>query len=385
MTDFKCANIKKCGGCKYIGNRYQDILDKKLENVRRLLKDAGRVEKIVGMDNPYHYRNKINVAFKRKKNGEILAGTYEEGTHNVIPYPEGGCLIEDKRAYAIIETIKKLIPSFKITVYNEDTGYGLLRHAMIRTAHSTGEIMVVLVTSSVVFPSKNNFSKALVKAHPEITTIVQNINPRDTSMVLGERNQTMYGKGYIDDVLCGKKFRISPNSFYQVNSVQTENLYAKAIEFARLNGTETILDAYCGIGTIGLIAADKTGDVISVELNKEAVKDAIINARINNCKNVRFYNNDAGKFMVNLAENDEKKVDVVFMDPPRSGSTKEFISSLLKLSPEKIVYISCDPETLARDIKLITKGTGYKAEKMMAFDMFCWTEHVETVCLLSKK
>lgn len=384
MTDFKCANIKKCGGCKYIGNNYQDILDKKLDNVRKLLKDAGQVETIVGMDNPYHYRNKINATLKRKKNGEILAGTYEEGTHNVVSYPEGGCLIEDGRAYAIIETIKKLIPSFKITVYNEDTGYGLLRHVMIRTAHSTGEIMVVLVTSSVIFPSKNNFSKALVKAHPEITTIVQNINTRDTSMVLGDRNQTMYGKGYIDDVLCKKRFRISPNSFYQVNSVQTEKLYGKAIEFAGLNGTETILDAYCGIGTIGLIAADKAKEVISVELNKDAVKDAIINARINNCKNVRFYNNDAGKFMVNMAENDDKKVDVVFMDPPRSGSTKEFIASLLKLSPEKIVYISCDPETLARDIKLITKGTGYKVQKMMAFDMFCWTEHVECVVLLSR-
>lgn len=384
MSDNRCPILKKCGGCQYIGRNYKETLDIKLKNMRKLLGEFGKVEDIMGMENPYHYRNKVNVAFKRKKNGEILAGTYEEGTHNVLSHPDGGCFIEDKKAYAIIETIKKLIPSFKITIHNEDTGYGLLRHVMVRTAHTTGHVMVVLVTASPVFPSKNNFSKALVKAHPEITTIVQNINMKDTSMVLGDRNQVMYGKGYIDDVLCGKNFRISPNSFYQINSLQTEKLYGKAIEYAGLTGEEIILDAYCGIGTIGITASDKAKEVIGVELNKDAVKDAINNARLNSCKNVRFYNNDAGKFMIDMAVKGEKKVDVVFMDPPRSGSTKEFMSSVIKLSPKNIVYISCGPDTLLRDLRYITKNSDYKVEKMIACDMFCWTEHCEMVVLLSR-
>lgn len=384
MADNRCPILKKCGGCQYIGRNYRETLDIKLKNMRKLLGEFGKVEDIMGMENPYHYRNKVNVAFKRKKNGEILAGTYEEGTHNVLSHPDGGCFIEDKKAYAIIETIKKLIPSFKITIHNEDTGYGLLRHVMVRTAHTTDQVMVVLVTASPVFPSKNNFSKALVKAHPEITTIVQNINMKDTSMVLGDRNQVMYGKGYIDDVLCGKKFRISPNSFYQINSLQTEKLYGKAIEYAGLTGEEVILDAYCGIGTIGITASDKAKEVIGVELNKDAVKDAINNARLNSCKNVRFYNNDAGKFMIDMAVKGEKKVDVVFMDPPRSGSTKEFMSSVIKLSPKNIVYISCGPDTLLRDLRYITKNSDYKVEKMIACDMFCWTEHCEMVVLLSR-
>lgn len=384
MADNRCSILKKCGGCQYIGRNYKETLDIKLKNMRKLLGEFGKVEDIMGMENPYHYRNKVNVAFKRKKNGEILAGTYEEGTHNVLSHPDGGCFIEDKKAYAIIETIKKLIPSFKITIHNEDTGYGLLRHVMVRTAHTTDQVMVVLVTASPVFPSKNNFSKALVKAHPEITTIVQNINMKDTSMVLGDRNQVMYGKGYIDDVLCGKKFRISPNSFYQINSLQTEKLYGKAIEYAGLTGEEVVLDAYCGIGTIGITASDKAKEVIGVELNKDAVKDAINNARLNSCKNVRFYNNDAGKFMIDMAVKGEKKVDVVFMDPPRSGSTKEFMSSVIKLSPKKIVYISCGPDTLLRDLRYITKNSDYKVEKMIACDMFCWTEHCEMVVLLSR-
>ncbi|MBP3621120.1 MAG: 23S rRNA (uracil(1939)-C(5))-methyltransferase RlmD [Lachnospiraceae bacterium] len=384
MADNRCPILKKCGGCQYIGRNYKETLDIKLKNMRKLLGEFGKVEDIMGMENPYHYRNKVNVAFKRKKNGEILAGTYEEGTHNVLSNPDGGCFIEDKKAYAIIETIKKLIPSFKITIHNEDTGYGLLRHVMVRTAHTTDQVMVVLVTASPVFPSKNNFSKALVKAHPEITTIVQNINMKDTSMVLGDRNQVMYGKGYIDDVLYGKKFRISPNSFYQINSLQTEKLYGKAIEYAGLTGEEVILDAYCGIGTIGITASDRAKEVIGVELNKDAVKDAINNARLNSCKNVRFYNNDAGKFMIDMAVKGEKKVDVVFMDPPRSGSTKEFMSSVIKLSPKKIVYISCGPDTLLRDLRYITKNSDYKVEKMIACDMFCWTEHCEMVVLLSR-
>ena len=243
--------------------------------------------------------------------------------------------------------------------------------------------MVVLVTASPVFPSKNNFVKALRKLHPEITTVVVNINDKQTSMVLGEKETVIYGKGYIEDTLCGCTFRISPKSFYQVNPVQTEILYNKAIAYAGLTGKEKVIDAYCGTGTIGLIAASQAKEVIGVELNRDAVKDAIINAKRNNIQNEQFYNADAGKFMVELAEQNEK-VDVVFMDPPRSGSDEAFLSSVVKLAPKKVVYVSCNPETLARDLKYLTRH-GYQAVECQPCDMFPFTKHVEAICLLSKK
>ena len=238
------------------------------------------------------------------------------------------------------------------------------------------------MTASPVFPSKNNFVKALRKLHPEITSIVVNVNNRRTSMILGEKQQVLYGKGYIEDILCGKKFRISPKSFYQVNPVQTEILYGKAIEFAGLTGTETVIDAYSGIGTIGMIASDHAGEVISAELNGDAVRDAITGAKQNKISNIRFYKADAGEFMVKMAAR-KQQADVVFMDPPRAGSDKRFLDSLLRLKPGKVVYVSCNPETLQRDLKYLT-GNGYRVRKIQPVDMFPMTEHVETVVLLSK-
>ena len=268
-------------------------------------------------------------------------------------------------------------------IHNEDSGYGLLRHVMVRTGFASGEIMVVLVCVSPVFPSKNNFVKALRKLHPEITTIVLNVNDRTDSMVLGKRDIVLFGRGYIEDELCGCTFRISPQSFYQVNPVQTKNLYEKAISLAGLTGNERVMDAYCGIGTIGLIASRDAREVISVELNPDAVRDAVTNAKRNQIKNVSFYQNDAGAFMVSMAEKGEK-ADVVFMDPPRAGSDEAFLSSVVTLSPKKVVYVSCNPETLARDLRYLTKH-GYKAEEAWGYDMFAWSEHVETVCLLTQK
>ena len=220
------------------------------------------------------------------------------------------------------------------------------------------------------------------KIHPEITTIVLNVNDRFTSMVLGDKEQVIYGKGFIEDTLCGKKLRISSKSFYQVNPIQTEKLYEKAIACANLTGKETILDAYCGIGTIGLVASDHAKEVIGIELNKDAVKDAKFNAKINNVNNVKFYAGDAGECMVDMAE-DGMKFDVVFMDPPRSGSDEKFLSSLVKVGPEKIVYVSCNPVTLERDLQYLRKK-GYQAKGAWPVDMFPWTVHVETVVLLSK-
>ena len=375
-----CPHFKTCGGCQHLDMPYEKQLEHKKKEVSELLRPFCKVEGIIGMDDPFHYRNKVHAVMARDRKGRIISGVYKEGTHTVLPVET--CLIETKKADEIIGTIRELLPSFKMKVFDEDTGYGFLRHVLVRTAHATGEIMVVLITASPVFPSKNNFVKALRKVHPEITTVVQNVNGRDTSMVLGEKEHVLYGPGFIVDVLCGKKFRISSKSFYQINPVQTEKLYNLAIEAAGLTGKETVVDAYCGIGTIGIVAASAAKEVIGVELNRDAVRDAVTNAKVNGEKNIRFYNNDAGKFMVQMASQNAH-ADVVFMDPPRSGSTEEFMDAVSILNPDRVVYVSCNPETLARDLAYFKKK-GYKAEKAWAVDQFPMTGHVETVVLLSK-
>ena len=239
------------------------------------------------------------------------------------------------------------------------------------------------MTASPVFPSRKNFVAELRKLHPEITSIVQNVNDRDTTMVLGKRDIALFGRGYIEDELCGLTFGISPQSFYQVNSVQTEKLYREAIRLAALTGKERVFDAYCGIGTIGLIAASQAGQVIGVELNPDAVKDAKKNAVRNGVENISFYEQDAGRFMTELAQRGEK-MDVLFMDPPRSGSSREFLQAVKKLSPKRIVYISCEVRTLVRDLHVLT-AMGYRVKEARGVDMFAETVGVETVVLLSHK
>jgi len=376
----KCPVSRDCGGCQLLDMPYEKQLEQKQKYLEKLLKPYCRIAPIIGMENPYHYRNKVHAVFDHDKKGNPISGVYEANSHRVVPVES--CMIEDKKADEIIGTIRGMLKSFKIRTYDEDTGYGLLRHVLIRRGFATGEIMVVLVTASPVFPSKNNFVKALREKHPEITTIIQNINGRETSMVLGDKEHVLFGKGYIEDILCGCRFHISSKSFYQVNPVQTEVLYNKAIEAAGLTGKERVIDAYCGIGTIGIVASKYAKEVIGVEINREAVRDAVENAKINGIKNARFFCNDAGKFMVNMAENGEH-VDVVFMDPPRSGSTDEFIDSVAKVRPERIIYVSCGPETLARDLGYFRKK-GYEAKMGWGVDLFPATEHVETVIQLKK-
>lgn len=375
-----CPYAKKCGGCDYQGTAYGKQLEIKQKSVEKLLSGYGRVEKILGAKEPYFYRNKVHGVFGCDKKGNVYTGIYEEGSHKIVPVEK--CLIEDERAGAILNTLCRLVKSFKLPVYDEDRGTGLVRHALIRTGNITGEIMVVLVLASPVMPSKNNFVKELLKRHPEITTIVLNVNNKKTSMILGEKCITAFGRGYIEDVLCGLKFRISPSSFYQINPQQTEVLYKIAVDYAGLTGKERIIDAYCGIGTIGMTAAGSAKEVIGVELNKEAVKDAVVNAGLNQMKNIRFVNEDAGKFMVKLAAKKEK-VDVVLMDPPRSGSTKEFIDSVKVLNPDRVVYVSCNPETLARDLKIFEQKK-YRVKRIQPVDMFPFTGHCEVVVLLQR-
>lgn len=377
----KCKVWKKCGGCQFQGVPYTEQIKIKQKNMNKLLKKYGNVKPIIGMENPFYYRNKVHAVFDRDKKGNIICGTYEAGTHRVVPVEE--CMIEDKTSQEIIRAIRDMLKSFRIKTYDEDTGYGLLRHVLVRRGFSTDEIMVVLVVASPIFPSKNNFVKALRKKFPQISTIVLNVNDKKTSMVLGERDIVLYGKGFIRDRLCGCTFRISPQSFYQVNPVQTELLYKTAIEYAGLGRKERVIDAYCGIGTIGLVAAGKAREVIGIELNKNAVRDAIVNARENKITNARFYQGDAGEFMEGMVSEGER-ADVVFMDPPRTGSTEKFLTSMVKLGPSRIVYISCGPDTLARDLEFLTKH-GYVTRKIQPVDMFSFTEHCEVVCLLTKQ
>lgn len=377
-----CPVYKKCGGCQLQNLSYPEQLKFKQNKVERLLKNFCKVEPIIGMENPYHYRNKVQAAFYTDKRGKIISGVYQSGTHHVVGIDS--CQTEDVIADKIIVAVRKLLPSFKMTTYNEDTGKGFLRHILVKRGFATNQIMLVLVTGTPVFPSKNNFVKAILKQFPEITTIVQNVNNYNTNLVLGNNQKILYGKGYIEDILCDCRFRISPKSFYQINPVQTEVLYNTAMEYADLNGNETVLDTYCGIGTIGIVAAKRgAGRVVGVELNGDAVRDAVVNAKANNLNNIRFYKGDAGEFMYEVSDEDEKP-DVVFMDPPRAGSDTKFLDSLIKMSPETVVYVSCNPETLARDLEYLTNNSDYKVRKIQPVDMFPHTAHVETVCLLSR-
>ena len=376
-----CPHAKKCGGCQLQHLPYERQLVQKQRRVQELLGGFGPVLPILGMEEPTHYRNKVTAAFALDRNRKIISGIYQPGSHAVVPVDS--CLIEDETADRIIVDIRKMLPDFKIKVFDERSGAGWLRHVLVRRGFATGEVLVVLVAVSPIFPTQKHFVKALREMHPEITSIVLNINDRFGPVVLGTREKVLYGEGFIEDLLCSHRFRISPRSFYQINPVQTEKLYRTAVDFAGLTGTETVLDAYCGIGTIGITASDKARQVIGVELNRDAVADAIANARLNGIKNCWFTAGDAGEYMEQMVR-DGMRPDLVFLDPPRAGSDERFLSSLLRSAPKKVVYVSCDPETLARDLGMLTRG-GYRVRKIQPVDMFPYTKHVETVVLLSRK
>lgn len=375
-----CPHRRSCGGCQLQNLSYPEQLAHKQRRVVSLLGGFGHVEEILGMEAPYHYRNKVHAAFALDRQQRIVSGIYQPNSHAVVPIDD--CQIEDELADRIIVAIRGMLRDYKLQVYDERSGSGWLRHVLVRRAFSTGQTMVVLVAVSPIFKNQTPFLAELLRRFPEITTVVLNVNDRFGPVVLGARNKTLYGSGAIEDVLCGKRFRISPASFYQINPVQTEKLYAKAAEFADLRGDETVLDAYCGIGTIGLSVCDRVKQVIGVEINRDAVRDAIANARLNGVKNAWFTAGDAGRFMEQMVE-DGQRPDLVFMDPPRAGSDRRFLESLLRVSPRRVVYISCDPETLKRDLEILTAG-GYRVRRIQPVDMFPMTEHIECVVSLAK-
>ena len=377
----KCLIERKCGSCKYINVEYNQQLEIKTNYCKDLLKNNNlnmyKVEKIKGMQYPYEYRNKIIVAFNQK----YEFGFYEENSHRIIPYNR--CLLHEEVSDLIIKKIQSLLKRYRVSIYDEKRQRGLLRHVLIRRAIVKDQTMIVLVCNDNVFKGSKNFCNELVKSFPSIKTVVLNVNKRKTSIVLGNEEKVLYGKGFIVDELCGLTFKISPKSFYQINHEQCQALYNKAIDLLELKGNEIVIDAYCGIGTIGMVAAKKAKEVIGVELNQDAIKDANNNARMNKIENIKFVNDDASNFMVELAKT-KQRVDCVIMDPPRSGSTKEFMDAIKILNPKKVVYVSCDPTTQVRDIKYFSK-LGYQGNVLYPFDMFPHTIHTETVCLLTRE
>ncbi|MBQ6893555.1 MAG: 23S rRNA (uracil(1939)-C(5))-methyltransferase RlmD [Clostridia bacterium] len=377
--NFCCPVYKKCGGCQ-LDVTYRQQLSYKQRTVIKMLGRYCRVEPIVGMDDPLHYRAKVSAAFGYSR-GQVISGVWQSSSGHIAKIDS--CALEDERAEAIISAIKKLLPMFKLKTYDERDGSGFLRFVTIRIGKATGEILVALGTNSGTFPAVKNFVQALVKQCPNITTITRNVSTDRLNLLLGKNETVLHGDGYITDRLCGYDFRISARSFFQINPVQTEKLYSTAVDFAELAGNERVIDAYCGVGTIGIIASKNAGEVLSVEQNADAVKNAIENVKLNKIHNVNVIGSDAGQFMEEMAKNGES-ADVVFTDPPRAGCSKQFLSSLITLSPKRIVYVSCNPETLARDLYFLTKN-GYKATKIKPVDMFPYTRHVECIVSLAKE
>ena len=378
----KCNISRKCGSCQLIDKAYDETLKIKLNTVNNLFEQNKinyTVKEINPSPNITKYRNKMIVGF-RYVNNEIIAGFYEENSHKVIALEH--CLMHSDVQNKIVTETVKIMKQLKLRPYDEDKKTGLIRYLLIKEGFKTKEIMVVVVTGQEVFPGSNEFCKRIRNIDPNIKTIIQNINTRKTSVVLGDKEKILFGPGQISDYLCNLKFNITSKSFFQVNPLQAQNLYQKVKDYADFKGNEVIIDAYSGVGTIGMFLSDKVNKVISVENNKQAHLAAITNAKNNKIKNVLFYNDDATDFIYQLARQKEK-IDVVVMDPPRTGSTEQFIDSCIKLNPKKIVYVSCGPDTLARDLKLFYKNK-YYITKGSCFDMFCFSEHIETVVLLEK-
>lgn len=375
-----CPYFKECGGCNKLDVSYEEELKQKQAYVEKLFSGVNYKKpiEIIGAENPYYYRNKVQMAFRLSKTKKVVSGIYEENSHKIVAVND--CLIQAEVINEVLKKVNLALSKNKITPF---VNGGILKHVLVRYGFTTKEIMVVMVTESDFFPGRNNFVKELLKLEPRITTVIQNIQSRDTSIVLGTKERVLYGKGFITDKLCGLTFKLSPRSFYQINPIQTEKLYNLAMEFANLRSDNVVIDAYSGIGTIGMVAAKKAKKVICVENNPDAVKDARFNAKVNNLTNVDFYCEDSTKFLNELVVS-KAKIDCLFLDPPRTGTTYNFISAISKMKIKRVVYVSCGPDTLARDLKIF-QDFGYQIVKAKCVDLFPKTNHVECVVRIEKK
>jgi len=377
-----CKVCHACGGCSFQQYSYPAQLKFKQKTVQEQFRKLGHTEvqplPTLGMEKPYYYRNKVQMPFTLGDKGNIYCGFYKENSHVIVPIQK--CYIEDERCEPILDALKILMKIYQVLPYDEMSGTGVLRHAIIKTSYYYKQIMLVLVMTTSAFPNKEEFVRDLLGKCPEITTLVLNVNKSTGSKIMGDEIETLYGNGYIQDDLCGLHFQLSAKSFYQTNPVMTEKLYRTAMDFAELKPTDVVFDAYSGIGTIGLIAARSVAKVISVEIVPEAVEDAKRNATLNGIKNFEVYADDASSYIYKLLDS-KTTVDVLFMDPPRKGSDERFLKAVKALHPNRVVYVSCNPSTLARDCEFLSDA--YKVSKLQPVDLFPQTPHVETVCELS--
>ena len=382
-----CDTYNRCGGCCLRHIDYEYTLKIKKNIVENVLRKQGldyiKVNDVLGMKNPYYYRNKLQYPLGLDKANNKVMGVFEERSHNVINTEK--CMIQNKLIQSIANDIFTFIKSNNISVYNEKSLKGIVRHIIIRVGIKTNEVMCTLVLNEdkIEKEVEEKFVEYITKRYSQIKTIIKNINDKNTNVILGDKNIVLYGNGYIYDDILGYKFKISNMSFYQVNPVQTEVLYLKAIEYASLKGEETILDLYCGIGTIGICASKKSKKLYGIETIKEAIDDARENAKINNISNAEFFVGDVEKKLPEFIKKNNIKPDVIFIDPPRKGCDKTAIYTILNIVPKKIVYVSCNPSTLARDLKMFEEK--YDIKEITPVDMFPFTSHVECCVLLELK
>lgn len=383
--EIDCATYKRCGGCDLRHIKYEQTLKMKQNAVQALvnktLKNKIEVKETLGMENPFFYRNKAQYPVGVNKDRKPIIGVFANRTHEVIPIKN--CLIQNPKSEAIAKFILEFIKEKNISIYNEKTGRGFFRHIVIKVGIKTNEIMCIFVINGKKFPYEDELVEKLKQNYPEIKTIVKNINMKNTNVILGQENINLYGNGYIEDVLGEYKFKISPLSFYQVNPKQAEKLYNLGIEMAKVSKEDTVFDLYCGIGTISLFIAKYAKKVYGVEIVEQAIKDAKQNAKINNIENVQFIAGDTKIVLEDLIYKKGIIADIVIFDPPRKGLDNNSINNILKIKPKKIVYISCNPATLIRDLALFEKL--YEVKTIIPVDMFPFTKHVECVTVLYAK
>lgn len=380
-----CNTYKRCGGCNLRHMKYEETLSIKKEMVqnlvRKTLKQDIDVKETIGMENPFFYRNKAQYPVGYNKNGEIVTGVYASRTHEIVPIES--CAIQMPVSQEISKFIVQFMKEKNIPAYNENTRSGVIRHIVIKVGIYTNEIMCILVTNERQIPYENELIEELKKKFPNITTIIKNINQRNTNVIMGMENQILYGTGYIKDRLGEFTFNISPMSFYQINPIQTEKLYNLAIQKANLTKEDIVLDLYCGIGTIGSFASTFVKQVYGIEIVEQAIIDAKENAKQNNIENIEFYCGDVEEILEKVLEKKNIKPSVVFVDPPRKGLDDHTIQTIIRIKPERMIYISCNPATLVRDLAKLDEI--YEIKEIQPLDMFPFTSHVETISVLKLK
>ena len=385
VENLDCGTYKRCGGCNLRHMNYPKTLELKRDIVQNLvnknLKIDLQVKNTIGMENPFNYRNKAQYPVGLNKEGKAIIGVFANRTHEVIE--TNGCMIQNKDSEKIAKYICEFADKNNMHVYDEHTGKGLLRHIVIKVGIKTKEIMCILVLNGKEINNEEKLIKELISNFPNIKTIVKNINTKNTNVILGKENITIYGNGYIYDKLGDYTFKISPLSFYQINPIQTEKLYKLALDKAALTGEEILLDLYCGIGTIGIFMANKAKKVYGIEIVEDAIKDAKENCKINNILNAKYYAGDTEKLLSNLIEKENIIPDVVVVDPPRKGLDKTTIENIKNIKPKKVIYISCNPSTLVRDLSYLIEE--YNVQEIQPVDMFPYTSHVECVSVLHLK